>query len=680
MMLIKGVISLSLLLMAAVQSFELNMTQYYEMPQLYDFDDYDRCLQEFEGTTATYCFVRADVQPDNTASAWRAIAEISKYDRHHFNHSHLYFGLCMHQCEAELATLDADVRQQLQTGILTDNPKVNVYLELFAMEAGNRARYNEPSNECINWRLQRRGHGVRAKSVVEYCDTSDTAGKIIEEDDAWNMTFYVVLCALVSLVCGSSLIDLHLKRHRHDKMLKERDHYKTPPQSLATRVLLTWSIARNWYRLNQEPNGKIGRELRFLDCFKFFSMFLVIFAHTNWVIYEGAISNPQDPERLLHTPAGTLLISGSLITVTFFVISGLLLTINWLAVIRAIMDQGQKKATLDVVQYAGLFVKFNVFRYIRLTVPYAFVVLLSGVYFGNAAGPLWRHIYEREQLACRKNWWTNLLFINNFVRTDERCLLQGWYLAADTQSFVLSLLVLILGQRFGKWSKQLYGLVLGIFLVLPMVLTYIMDYYPILLPTPQTQKNSFIGDRQFTEFYSSFYMNFGSYFCGVLAALAYDQVSLKQYKLRDRIGFQILWFTLIPTGVLWLFSAHPIYQHYYAETPRIWGAIYAGLQRNLWAFGLGIFILGLAAKVGWVIRKFACLPIFRILGRLTYGAFIVHLLVARVVLSTVRDPVYFGTGTMFAYIFYVLCASYLVSLLLAIFIELPVSSLLKLMR
>lgn len=237
-------------------------------------------------------------------------------------------------------------------------------------------------------------------------------------DDAWNLTFYVVLAALISLASVSSLIDLHLKRRRHDKMLKERDHYKAQPQSVVTRVLLTWSIARNWYRLNQEPSGKIGRELRFLDCFKFFAMFLVIFAHTNWVIYEGAISNPQDPERLLHTAAGTLLISGSLITVTFFVISGLLLTINWLAVTRAIADH--KPASWGVARYASLFIKFNVFRYIRLTVPYAFVLLLSGVYFENASGPLWRHIYEREQLACRKNWWTNLLFINNVVRTDER--------------------------------------------------------------------------------------------------------------------------------------------------------------------------------------------------------------------------------------------------------------------
>ena len=88
-------------------------------------------------------------------------------------------------------------------------------------------------------------------------------------------------------------------------------------------------------------------------------MFLVIFAHSNWVIYESGIVNPQDPERMLHTVSGTLLVSGSLITVTFFVIGGLLLTITWIGVTKAMKE-------VRGLDYVALFVKFNVFRYIRL--------------------------------------------------------------------------------------------------------------------------------------------------------------------------------------------------------------------------------------------------------------------------------------------------------------------------
>jgi len=136
-----------------------------------------------------------------------------------------------------------------------------------------------------------------------------------------------------------------------------------------------------------------------------------------------------------------------------------------------------------------------------------------------------------------------------------------------------------------------------------------VDYHHSVFILTRTQKDSFIGDRQFTEFYTSSWMNFGCYFCGVLAALVYDQLSLKQYKLRELKSFQLLWFTLIPVGILWMFSAHPIFQHYYVAPSAIWGALYAGLQRNIWGFGLGIFIVGMASKVGCKYGDFGYFPL-----------------------------------------------------------------------
>jgi len=94
------------------------------MPPLYDLDDYDRCLQEFDGQGSTYCFVRAEVQPDESVASWRAIAKISQYNRHHFDHRQLYFGLCLRECEASLAGLDESDLDTLQAGLLSENAKV----------------------------------------------------------------------------------------------------------------------------------------------------------------------------------------------------------------------------------------------------------------------------------------------------------------------------------------------------------------------------------------------------------------------------------------------------------------------------------------------------------------------------------------------------------------------------
>lgn len=56
--------------------------------------------------------------------------------------------------------------------------------------------------------------------------------------------------------------------------------------------------------------------------------------------------------------------------------------------------------------------------------------------------------------------------------------------------------------------------------------------------------------------------------------------------------------------------------------------------------------------IAGLFRKFSYLPIFRILGRLTYGAFVIHIFVARIVLGTLRTPLYFGPGIMVSEIEY----------------------------
>ncbi|XP_075145087.1 nose resistant to fluoxetine protein 6 [Haematobia irritans] len=665
----KIIVSLHVMLLALgleVQGFQMNMTQYYKMPPLYDFDDYDRCLQEFD-QLSHYCFVRADVLADPNAEAWQAIQDVSQYHKHHFDHGHLYFGICVNWCHSQIDVLPRNEADALFAGILMNNTKVNIYLSLFKSEEANRHIFNRVVNQCVNLRLKK--YDLSAESVIEYCSNNREDNQF----DFWNFGFYTLLCLLSFLVILSSLFDLYLKQKCNDKLLKDRDHYTSNSGNLGIKICVGFSIARNWYRLNQLPSGKMGRELRFLDCFKFFSMFLVIFAHSNWVLYEGAISNPQDPERLLHTYAGTLLVAGSLITVTFFVIGGFLLSLNWLVVAK-------ENKEMSTVEYLITFLKFNIFRYLRLTIPYGFVILWSGVYFDNAGGPMFRHIFEREQLSCRKNAWINLLYLNNYIRTNERCMLQGWYLASDTQSFVISIVILMLAHKFIRQRKLIFGAIIALFVVIPGLVTYTNKFCPIFLPTPQVQRDSFTEARQFNKFYVQFHMNFGCYFFGVLAALVYDHISSNELKLKDNKLFHITFYALIPAGILWLFSGHIFLQNYNEEDVRLWASIYASVQRNAWGLGLGAFIVGMSVKCGWILRKFCCLPIFRILGRLTYGAFLVHLLICRVVIATLREPIYFGTGTMFAFIVFTMAASYVVSFVLAILLELPISSYLKLLR
>lgn len=113
------------------------------------------------------------------------------------------------------------------------------------------------------------------------------------------------------------------------------------------------------------------------------------------------------------------------------------------------------------------------------------------------------------------------------------------------------------------------------------------------------QRDSFVGSREFNEFYTPFHMNFGCYFFGVLAALLYDHISSNQLKISQNKLFHTFFYILIPVGILWLFSGHTFFQSYYDKNTSLWtNSIFAAIHRNVFGLGLGLLIIGMSANCG----------------------------------------------------------------------------------
>ena len=65
--------------------------------------------------------------------------------------------------------------------------------------------------------------------------------------------------------------------------------------------------------------------------------------------------------------------------------------------------------------------EFDYTRYFffRLTPAYGLIMLLlSTILLHMGSGPLWAFM-DREAEKCEAYWWTNLLYINNFIHADE---------------------------------------------------------------------------------------------------------------------------------------------------------------------------------------------------------------------------------------------------------------------
>lgn len=51
---------------------------------------------------------------------------------------------------------------------------------------------------------------------------------------------------------------------------------------------------------------------------------------------------------------------------------------------------------------------------------YVFIMLFNAtLLYKLRNGPSWPILADAERIACRNNWWTNMLYINNFFKTSE---------------------------------------------------------------------------------------------------------------------------------------------------------------------------------------------------------------------------------------------------------------------
>lgn len=80
---------------------DFSASQYYQMPAIYRFDDYELCMG-INDKNAIYCIVNTYIQPDYNSALYMSILEFSRNKKQHFRHDKLTRGLCMNICQRNL--------------------------------------------------------------------------------------------------------------------------------------------------------------------------------------------------------------------------------------------------------------------------------------------------------------------------------------------------------------------------------------------------------------------------------------------------------------------------------------------------------------------------------------------------------------------------------------------------
>ncbi|XP_055623466.1 nose resistant to fluoxetine protein 6-like [Toxorhynchites rutilus septentrionalis] len=628
------------------------------MPKLAELDDYDRCLEGAPaGDVATYCSVRVVIEPNNSSKIWHLIESFSSDHKRHYNHKHLYRGICMANCKQLVLSMTNMTKNALKADKFDTDFPYAFDGTIFRDTPGHRERYGEMVNICLNHRLNQT-HQLRAHTEIETCTkNTDTV-----EVDWLDMSFLVVCTVIISLTIMSTYYDKSIN-HKQDVA-----HYKQDVDSKKKMIFVSFSMLRNWYRLTSRSQEPVDKDLRFLQAIRFLSMFLVITGHAALLCAVIPSQNSYRIEMMYHDISTMILTGGTQITQTFFAMSGFLLAIHMISF------ASRRKEKLGV----SMLLKTTMIRYIRLTPLYAFVILLHATWLAKLQdGPFWKLGSELERTMCRRNWWTNLLYINNYVKADQPCMQQGWYLGCDYQMFFIGILLVIMTNRYRKLTIPLFVLAVVGSYILPALFIYYQKLEGTFIVTLEAQRFIFWYDDIYLKSYIPLHINAGNYLAGMVTGLIYLSLRKNNIDPSQSKWFRILWKMVIPIAVSSLLVHYIFYVNDY-EKPSVWMAVYFTITKNSWGVFSCIFLLGLTFQVAPVVKRIFDHRIFEPLGRITYAAYLSHTFVMRLFFLSIREPLRFSYIGLTSMIFSSVVFSYLMATFLCLCLELPVTALQKL--
>jgi peptidoglycan/LPS O-acetylase OafA/YrhL len=129
-----------------------------------------------------------------------------------------------------------------------------------------------------------------------------------------------------------------------------------------------------------------------------------------------------------------LVINGGNLVQSFFFISGFL---NSIVLLNYVKENNVKDITV--------LIKTIIYRYVRFAPVLLFLVLLHATWlYRFDTGPFWDKFVFFERQSCRDSMWTNLLFINNYVGGDLKCMVHTWFISTDLHLSVIATAMLLL--------------------------------------------------------------------------------------------------------------------------------------------------------------------------------------------------------------------------------------------
>lgn len=412
--------------------------------------------------------------------------------------------------------------------------------------------------------------------------------------------------------------------------------------------------------------------LNIFDGVRFFSALWVLTSHSFVFLLIFGFYNINDMNSFAKSITGSIIISGYFAVDVFFYLSGFML---YLYIVKY-MYSSNKAPTIKVF-VIGIGKRFFRLLPLMLFTLYLFVPLL--IYFSR--GPNADKLIGFNQ-DCNSIGWRNVLYISNFFNDKSQCAGHMWYLTNDMQFYIFFMGLLMVFTN--KHKRSLILLIIFISSIIYSIYISIREEYGFndISHMSNQMNNSF-----FIDFYIKPWIRVNPYIIGIFSCEFYINSKLYMKNRNDDTNYQNFYQKInekiekstIFTYALLTFSIFSmnfsIFSTYITNNYKIsmsLQGIMQGLNKDLFVFGLSIMIHLCFLDRFTFIHKLLSFRIYNILGKFTFGLYLIHIYILGLFYTNSDSFSYFNPIQVFIHSVGIIAISFLVSIVLSLIIESPV--------
>nr|XP_023029377.1 nose resistant to fluoxetine protein 6-like isoform X1 [Leptinotarsa decemlineata] len=447
---------------------------------------------------------------------------------------------------------------------------------------------------------------------------------------------------------------------RNEKCDKHKENNGNS-DGLPLKVLLSFSALSNGKKILSVERISL-ESITCIHGLRFFSIAWIILVHSYLEVFS--VADNKSVRILTERKFMYQTISNATFSVdTFFFISGLLVTLTYFRSDSKKDKPRKPHGTCHAIRSSTVkFIVMLVYRFFRLTPAYLFVLGLNEI--------IMRYLHSTsvfspaiiDHISCNNYWWRNALYINNFYPQHEFCMLWSWYIANDTQFYVIASVLLLIGIRGPKHVK-FAAVVIGLLMAASWITTFFIAMkwdYVARVEEPFAL---------FDQLYDKPWLRIGPYLIGIVTGYMLFRIDCKML--------------MSPSVVIggWILSLGCLGSLVYGlgreglVVPA--SAFYAALGHSAWGLSLAWITVACCTGYGGPIDSLLSCKLFLPLSRLTYCAYLIHPVLMCLTSFHLDGPL--SLSDVMAFVIYCgnIVISFLSAFLISISFEAPVVNLLK---